>query len=210
MRLAIFGSTGMGGGAAVAKALDRGLEVTVLARSEASAAKAPPGVRVVRGDALDPVAIAEALDGVDAVIQYLGVGGLGDGRPNDLVPSATRLIVEEMRARGIERIVCASNMGLPDSGAFVFRRVLVPLFARRLPPILDAKVEMEAVLAASGLRWTAVRLPALKRGPDRRTLKTDATGRATGYSIAVGDAADFMLDIIQTPAYVGSAVGISN
>ncbi|MFE5475730.1 NAD(P)-dependent oxidoreductase [Nocardia sp. NPDC056541] len=210
MKLVVFGSTGMGGSAVVAKALERGHDVTVLARSATSADKAPHGVRVVRGDALDPAAVERALDGTDAVIQYLGVGGLGDGKPNDLVPDATRVIIEKMRAHGVERLVCASNMGLPGSGAFLFRRVLVPLFARRLPPILDAKVAMEAQLAASELAWTAVRLPALKAVADKGTVKADPSGRATGYSITCGDAADFMLDIIEQRQHLRTAVGVSN
>ncbi|MFD4356204.1 NAD(P)-dependent oxidoreductase [Nocardia sp. NPDC058518] len=113
MKLVVFGSTGTGGSAVVTKVLERGHDVTVLARSQASADKAPHGVRVVRGDAVDPAAIERTLDGADAVIQYLGVGGLGDGKPNTLVPDATRVIIEEMRAQGIERLVCASNMGSP-------------------------------------------------------------------------------------------------
>ncbi|TCJ97480.1 putative NADH-flavin reductase [Nocardia alba] len=210
MKLVVFGSTGMGGSAAVAAGLERGHDVTVLARSQASADKAPPGVRVVRGDALDPAAVARTLDGADAVIQYLGVGGLGDGKPNDFVPDATRVIIEEMRAHRIERLVCASNMGLPGSGAFLFRRVLVPLFARRLPPILDAKVVMEARLADSELAWTAVRLPALKAGAAKGTVKVDPTGRATGYAITCADAADFMLDSIEQRRHLRTAVGVSN
>ncbi|MFD4356205.1 NAD(P)H-binding protein [Nocardia sp. NPDC058518] len=86
----------------------------------------------------------------------------------------------------------------------------MPLFARRLPPILDAKVAMEALLEASGLDWTAVRLPALKSVAEKGTVKVDPTGRATGYSITSGDAADFMLDIIEQRQHLRTTVGISN
>jgi uncharacterized protein YbjT (DUF2867 family) len=210
MKLVIFGSTGMGGDAVVAKALERGYDVTVLARSETSAGKVRSGARVVLGDALDPEAIDRALIGADAVVQYLGVGGMGDGRQNSLVPDATALIIAAMKAQRIHRLVCASNMGLPGSGAFIFRRVLVPLFARKLPPILDAKIKMEALLRASELEWTAVRLPALKEHSDKNTLKVNEYGRATGYSITTCDAANFFLDIIERRLYLGLAVGISN
>lgn len=135
---------------------------------------------------------------------------MGDGRPNNLVPDATGLIIAAMKAHGIARLVCASNMGLPGSRAFLFRRILVPLFAPKLPPILDAKVAMEALLRDSGLQWTAVRLPALKENPVKDHVKISAEGYATGYSITTGDAADFMLDIIERRQFVGAAVGISN
>jgi nucleoside-diphosphate-sugar epimerase len=210
MKLVIFGSTGMGGKAVLAKAIERGYDVTILARSEASAARAPEGTHVVRGDALDRAAIREALKGTDAVVQYLGVGGLGDGRPNDLVPDATRLIVAEMKAQNIQRLVCAGNVGVPGSGAFVFRHILIPLVARKLLPILEAKVKMEALLRDCGLEWTTVRLPALTEKPDKKRLKVSAAGRGTGLSITTGDAGNFMLDIIEKRQFIGAAVAISN
>lgn len=210
MRIVIFGSTGMGGKAALASAIGRGHDVTVLARSEAAAAKAPQGTRIVLGDALDPAAVREALKGADAVVQYLGVGGLGDGRPNDLIPDTTRLIIAEMAAQNIQRLVCASNVGVPGSAPFLVRRILVPLLARKLLPILDAKVKMEAILRASNREWTAVRLPALNEKPRKKTLKVSAEGRSTGFSITTRDAADFMLDIIEKRQFVGAIVAISN
>jgi uncharacterized protein YbjT (DUF2867 family) len=207
MKLALFGSTGMMGKAVLTAALARGHEVTILVRS----AKAPgSGARVVVGDARDPKAIRETIKGADAVIQCLGVGGLGDGKPNDLVPEATRLIVEDMKAQGMRRLVCASNVGVPGSGAFFLRWVLVPLFARKLLPILAAKIKMEAILRASGLDWTAVRLAALNEKPARGKLKVSAEGRMTGFTLTTADAANFMLDIIEKKQFGAKAVAISN
>ncbi len=210
MNLVVLGSTGKGGRAVLARALERGHRVAVLARSQASADQALAGATVVRGDARDPSAIGEVLQGADAVVQYLGVGGLGDGKPNDLIPDATHVLIAQMQAQGVRRLVCASNMGVPGSRAFLFRYVLVPLLARKLLPILDAKVKMEALLQGCPLEWTAVRLPVLMDKPDKGTLKVDASGRATGYAITTGDAAGFMLDIIQQRQFIGTAVGISN
>lgn len=206
MKLAILGSTGMMGKAVLSAALARGHEVTILVRSASSAA----GVRVVIGDALDPKAIRETIKGADAVIQCLGVGGMGDGKPSNIVPEATRLIVDDMKAQGMRRIVCASNIGVPGSGAVFFRWVLVPLFARKLLPILEAKVRMEAILRASTLDWTAVRLAALNEKPARNKLKVSAEGRTTGYTITTADAAGFMLDIIEKKQFAAKAVAISN
>jgi uncharacterized protein YbjT (DUF2867 family) len=207
VKLALFGSTGMMGKAVLAAALARGHDVTILIRSATTAGS---GVRVVVGDALDPKAIREAIKGADAVVQCLGVGGMGDGRPNDLVPQATRLIVEDMKAQGTRRLVCASNLGVPGSGALFLRWVLVPLFARKLLPILEAKIKMEAILRASGLDWTAVRLPALNEKPARNTLKVSPEGRSTGYTITTAEAAAFMLDIIEKNQFAAKAVAISN
>ncbi len=207
MKIALFGSTGMLGKAVLSTARARGHDVSILLRSPKAASA---GTNVIVGDALDPKAIGETIKGADAIIQCLGVGGMGDGKPNDLVPQATSLIVEGMKAQGIQRLVCASNIGVPGSGAFLFRRVLVPLLARKLLPILDAKIRMEAILRASSLNWTAVRLAALNEKPARNKLKVSPEGRTTGYTITTGDAAAFMLDIIEKNQFAASAVAISN
>lgn len=207
MKLALFGSTGMLGRAVLAKATARGHELTILVRSPMAA---QAGLRVVVGDARDPGAVRETLSGAEAVVQCLGVGGLGDGKPNDLVPDATRLIVDAMKAQGTRRLVCASNIGVPGSGALFLRWVLVPLFARKLLPILAAKIKMEAILIASGLDWTAVRLAALTAKPARPKLKVSQEGRATGLTITTADAADFMLDIVEKKQFAAKAVAISN
>lgn len=207
MKLALFGSTGLLGKAVLVEARRRGHDVSVLVRKSAPTAD---GTRAIIGDARDPKAIHDTIKDADAVIQCLGVGGLGDGRPNDLVPDATRLIVEDMKVQGMRRLVCASNIGVPGSGALFLRWVLVPLFVRKLLPILAAKIRMEAILHESGLDWTAVRLPALNEKPARGKWKVSAEGRSTGFTITTADAAAFMIDIIEKKQFAAKAVAISN
>ena len=207
MKLTIFGSTGMGGKAALAKAVQRGHQVTILARKPM---EVPAGVRVVVGDVRDRAAVRQALAGAEAVLQCLGVGGMGDGRPNSLVPDATALILDEMKAVSLRRIVCMGNVGVPGSGAYLVRFVVAPLLARKLLPILASKVRMEAILRASQMDWTVVRMPVLTEKPDRKQIKISPEGRAPGMSITTGDAADFMLDIIEKRQFLGSAVSIAN
>jgi uncharacterized protein YbjT (DUF2867 family) len=210
MKIALFGSTGMAGKALLRKALERGHDVTLLLRSGAPAAALPATVRVVIGDALDTLVVGQALHGVEAVIQTLGVGGMGDGRTNDLVADATRIILDQMQQQKISRIICASNIGVPGSGAFVFSKILVPIAARKLIPILKAKVKMEAMLQASTADWTAVRLAALNEKPDRNKLRISSEGITQGYTITTGDAANFMLDILERRQHFRKAVAISN
>lgn len=207
VKVTIFGATGKGGRAVLAKAVARGYEVTILVRR---AIQAPAGVRVIVGDVRNRASIREALSGSDAVLQCLGVGGLGDGRPNSLVPDATRLIIDEMKAAGLRRLVCMGNVGVPGSGAYLIRFLVAPLLARKLRPILAAKIKMEAILRACDLDWTVVRMPVLTERPDRKRIKISPEGRATGISITTGDAANFMLDIIDKRQFFGSAVSVAN
>jgi len=65
MKILVTGGTGNVGGAVVKELLKRGAEVRVLARKEPEAGKVPAGVEVAIGDLLDPVAVEQALQGVD-------------------------------------------------------------------------------------------------------------------------------------------------
>ncbi|MBL9052996.1 MAG: NAD(P)H-binding protein, partial [Tabrizicola sp.] len=90
------------------------------------------------------------------------------------------------------------------------RFVLVPLVARKLIPIIASKVEMETVLRQSDADWTAVRLAALTEKPAKGRLKVSETGKGPGMFLTTADAAGFMLDIIEKPAFLRQAVAIAN
>jgi uncharacterized protein YbjT (DUF2867 family) len=65
MKTLVTGGTGNVGGAVVSELLKRGADVRVLARKQPEAGKLPPGVEVAIGDLLDPVAVEQAMRGVD-------------------------------------------------------------------------------------------------------------------------------------------------
>jgi putative NADH-flavin reductase len=71
MRLAIFGATGRAGRAVVERALRQGHEVAALTHDPA---KIPPRqrLRVVSGDACDPVSVGETINGAQAIVSTLG------------------------------------------------------------------------------------------------------------------------------------------
>ena len=66
---------------------------------------------LVEGNVLDAQLVASILSGQDAVIQCLGIGGKGDGKPNTFLSDATRIIVDEMQKQDIQRLVVMSNVG---------------------------------------------------------------------------------------------------
>jgi uncharacterized protein YbjT (DUF2867 family) len=71
MRLLVVGATGGLGRLAVAEAVSRGDDLTALVRDPARA-DLPKPVVAVRGDVLDPVSLAPAFDGQEAVVCALG------------------------------------------------------------------------------------------------------------------------------------------
>ena len=65
MKILVTGGTGNVGGKLVKELLKRGAEVRVLARKQPEEGKLPAGAEVAIGDLLDPVAVEQAMQGVD-------------------------------------------------------------------------------------------------------------------------------------------------
>lgn len=215
MKVALLGATGKTGRAVLEGALARGHVVTALVRKPEALAQvsaAPGQLVLVQGDALDPDALSRVVSGQEAVLQCLGVGGKGDGKPNSFVSQATGRLVEAMKAHGVRRLVCMSNVGAGDSWQslpWLFRRVVLPVFMRWLVAILDDKNRMEPVVMQSGLDWTLVRFPAIVDGPRTGRTRVSFDGRDLGYRISTQDAAAFLLDQLEDRAYVGRAPSVS-
>jgi farnesol dehydrogenase len=73
VRILITGATGYLGQAIAGVLVERGEEVVALVRASSRPAALPPGVRVVRGDVLDPDSLEAAMTGCSCVIHLAGV-----------------------------------------------------------------------------------------------------------------------------------------
>jgi nucleoside-diphosphate-sugar epimerase len=155
-RILVFGAEGATGREVVRQAVALGHAVRASDRSFASPGALPPGVEAVAADVLSGD-LRPVVAGMDAVISCLGV-------PNDpktlldpppLYRTGTRRITEAMEAEGLRRIVVisASFVVAQDRGPFLFRTGVMAA----LHKVLDQMREMEALLRASPLDWTAVR-----------------------------------------------------
>ncbi|MFE5795193.1 NAD(P)H-binding protein [Streptomyces sp. NPDC056503] len=127
----VTGATGKVGGAVVARLHAAGVPVRALVRGEADF---PDGVRAVRGDLGDPASLGPALEGVDAVFlvwPFLSA----DGAPE----------VIEAIGKHARRVVYLSSAGVgsqeegPGEAITLFH------------------TELERLVEASGLEWTALR-----------------------------------------------------
>ena len=108
------------------QALEAGHQVRALARSAAGLGLSDPKLEKVRGDALISNDIAAALNGIEVVIQTLGVS-LGDlFRPVSLFSDATRVLVNAMESQGVKRLICVTGFGAGDSYSSVSFLQLVP------------------------------------------------------------------------------------
>jgi dihydroflavonol-4-reductase len=112
-RAFVTGGTGTVGRALVGRLLERGDEVTALARSDAAAAElAGRGARVVRGDVLDEAALAAGLAGSELLYHVAGVNELCSRDPLRMFHVNVRGAEVAVRAAaraGVRRVVLTSS-----------------------------------------------------------------------------------------------------
>jgi len=134
-KLLIIGASRGIGRETVKAALAAGHSVRALARSASSIPIQNPGLEKVPGNALDNNTIRSALQGVDVVVQTLGV----DIAPRSiferttLFSQSTRILVDAMKATGVKRLIAVTGLGAGDSrghGGLLYDAVVFPLFLK--------------------------------------------------------------------------------
>ena len=213
MKIVVFGATGIVGKAVVSEALRKGHEVTVLTRNAGKVTIRHEHLHIAEGDVMDRSVVRSVLKGQEAVIQTLGIGGKGNGKPTHFVSEANRLIMEEMERMNVKRLVAISVIGAGDSLAFlpwVYRKIVLPLFMRWFQAIIDDKNRMEPMIKKSGLDWTIVRCTTVKERP--ATGKTNATldGKGLKFSISTADMAAFIVNQLTDSSFLKQNPTISN
>ncbi len=192
-KILILGATGPTGRLIVTQALARGYDVTALVRSPEKAGDLK-GAKLIVGDARDKNALRQALKSRNAVISALGTPA-SPFRKVTLLSTATRALVNAMKAEQVSRLVCITGIGAGNSaghGGFLFDKLIFPLI---LSKVYADKNRQEAIVRDSGLDWVLVRPTVLNNtagGAPVRAL-TDLSG-FDGGTISRADVAGFVLD----------------
>lgn len=183
----------------VKAALEAGHSVRALARSAAAIPIEHERLQRIAGDALDPATVEDALAGVDAVIEALGLApGVTYLTGTTLFSKATRVLVDAMGRAGVQRLIAVTGLGAGDSrghGGFLYDNLMFPLVLKR---IYDDKDVQEMIIRRSGLAWTIVRPGLLKDGPAKGGYQvlTDPRDWRAG-PIRRADVADFLVRQIE-------------
>lgn len=190
---------------AVNRALACGHQVRAFARSADRIRRSDPNLEKFKGDALESGDVARALDGIDVVIQALGVAAgpemiLG---PVRLFSKSTSVLLPAMQAAGVKRLICVTGFGAGDSRASLG---CIQGFGMRvfLGRAYDDKSVQEELIRESDLDWTIARPVILTKGPrrgryqvlvDRRDWRNGLISRA--------DVADFLVGQIEDETFIG-------
>ncbi|MFF2788425.1 NAD(P)-dependent oxidoreductase [Streptomyces sp. NPDC058049] len=216
MKITVFGATGGVGREVVRQALDAGHEVTAVVR-DPSRLPVPAHERLhvaTVTDVTDVEAVLPVVSGRDAVVSALGAANNKQARAKPIAGPALSAITSAMDRAGVRPLsaVSAAPVGPLPEGAGIFTRAVVfPLLRRLLRDVYADLADMEAAMAASGTRWTAVRPPMLQNKPRtgtyRRTIDANVPG---GRVIPRADVADALLATLTDPACAGHAVGVAS
>ncbi len=112
MKVTVLGASGHTGVQVVLQSLAAGHEVVVLVPEATDLMEDDHRLTVVRGDATDPDAIAEALGGSDALVSALGGGA---DRKSTIAGDAARVFISSAEDAGVGRLIVVSAFGVGDS-----------------------------------------------------------------------------------------------
>jgi putative NADH-flavin reductase len=211
MNIAIFGASGATGLLLTERCLAANFEVTALLRS-------PPNfplrerVKVVEGNAFDPIAVRKTIAGADVILSALGARSLGK---EDVLERAVPLIVTAMQQAGVRRIIALGSAGAEDTSLdkqpawrrWFVQKIIYNTFLKW--PVASQRAQL-ATLSASGLDWTMVMPPMLLNSPGHESFRIDGEALPRyGSRISRSDVADFMMKQIVDPQWIGKGVYIA-
>ena len=206
MKILVIGGTSGIGRKVVDEALSRGHDVRAMARGVDEMLPADR-LEPVQGDATRPEDVARALEGVDAVVDALGIGSrvLKPWERVTLFSRSAAALVPAMRDAGVSRLVAVTGFGAGDSktALSLIERIGT---AAVLGKSYRDKDRQERTITASGLDWTLVRPTFLTDSPKSGRYKVLLAGKWRNGVISRADVADFILNALEQDSYVRQAV----
>jgi len=186
-------------------ALQAGHSVRAMARSAQRIPVHHQNLTKVSADALDQAAVKGALEGVEAVIQTLGVSPSVERaiKPTSLFSEATRVLIEAMEQAGVKRLIAVTGFGAGDSrgqGGCLYNTAF-HLFLGR---VYEDKDVQEDLIQDSGLDWVIARPVILTNGSRTRRYHVLVEPRSwrMGF-ISRADVADLLVRQIDDDTYLG-------
>jgi putative NADH-flavin reductase len=206
----IIGATSGIGACTVREAAARRIPVRAFARG-AAALDASEFVEPMAGDALKAVDLGRALAGCSAVVYALGIkerlAMLWE--EETLFSETTRLLISQMRAAHVTRLVAVTGFGAGRSrkAMSALERVGHNAFLGR--PYAD-KDRQEALIMDSSLDWTIVRPVILTNGrpSGRANVLSDPSTWRNGL-ISRSDVARVLIDVVEDGSHVRADVVVA-
>ena len=200
-RVLVIGASRGVGLETVRQALAVGHKVRAMARSSDQIPITRAALEKFAGSALSEADVNRAVAGADAVITALGMSPTLE--PVRLFSNSARLVIKAMTNHEVSRLIAVTGIGAGDShglGGLLYAKLLQPLI---LGPIYQDKDREEAIIRASGLRWSIVRPGFLTRFARREKYRVlvQPDQWETGF-ISRADVAHFLVRQIGDETYI--------
>ena len=188
-------------------ALEEGYRVRAFSRSADRMGLDDSNLERVAGDALKAADVRRALEGMDVVIQALGVKAGPEMviRGTQLFSKSTRLLVQAMQEEGVSRLIALTGFGAGDSrnqGGCLYNVGFNAILGR----VYDDKNVQEHLIRSSDLAWTIARPVILTDGPATQQYRVvlDPADWRSG-TISRADVADFLVKQVASEEYLRKA-----
>jgi putative NADH-flavin reductase len=189
----VIGASGGIGRETLSAALDAGHRVRAFSRSANEIDLENSYLEKHSGDAMNEAGIDAALDGIDVVVQTLGIGADELFKSVNLFSKSTRILIAAMQRRNVRRLIVVTGFGAGDSREAIgcLQRIPFRLFLGRA---YDDKDVQERLIKESGLDWTIVRPGILTKGArtGRYRVLVEPSQWRNGV-ISRADVADFIV-----------------
>jgi putative NADH-flavin reductase len=163
LHVLVIGATGGIGQETLKSALSDGLKVRAFSRSSDQIQISNPKLEIYSGNALHSEEITEALDGIDVVIQALGVKINELFKPINIFSESTKILISAMEHKGIKRLITVTGFGAGDSRKAISCLQQLP-FQFLLGRAYADKDIQERIIKESQLEWTIIRPGVLTNG----------------------------------------------
>lgn len=213
----VLGGTGRIGGLFITEALSKGHKVVALVRSRNRLSiENHPNLKILEGTPESREDIMHGLEGCDAVINALAVARTGEWpwapliSAPDFVSKTIQIVLEEMKAKGITRILSVSdhNVGLPWRDVPMVLKFI--LSKSNIKHAYEDNIRQEKILSGSDMEWTAVRARVLSSKPTTSDMIVSIGGVPSPFKTTAREhVAKFMLQEAQENKFVRQAPSIT-
>jgi uncharacterized protein YbjT (DUF2867 family) len=204
VKLVVLGANGGTGQHVLRAALEDGMTVTAVVRSERKRLKLRhPKLQIMVGDPCDPAFLKTVMRGHDALISTLG-GRLPTKAATSVYYRSAETIVDAAWETGMKRVLVTSTALLfPDQTR------LGSVLRCLVPNVVRSADRMEKVLRNSGLNWTAARAGFLNDTQQAAYRAARGALPKDGTAVPRPALARFLVDAVGDPKTSCSAYGVS-
>ena len=167
MKIALIGATGFVGSAVLNEALNRGYEITAIARDTSKITAKSGKVNLVTADVYDTEALAKIIKGHDAVVNTFNAGWTNPNLYNDFI-KGSESIQKAVKQSGVKRLLVVGGAGSLEIAPGV-QLVDTPEFpAQWKSGATAARDYLNTIKKETDLDWTFLS-PAINLHPGART-----------------------------------------